>query len=119
MAQNIVHPPEITHRLEALRDLNLEVATGLNAAIEILREFGANGGNSNTLFMVADSLARIGWLADRAAGIADGSDGRADNLPILGSADAWLLGSLTAETVSKVKSTSFGQDQAPALPGRA
>ena len=76
-------------RLEALRELLAEIANGIRVAQESLSE---SENLANTAYVVADSLGRLGWLADQGCVVAG-----EDFPPCLGDARAWLRIPLMAE----------------------
>jgi hypothetical protein len=81
--------PDEDDRLEALRELLAEIANGIRVAQESLSE---SENLSNTAYVVADSLGRLGWLADQGCVVAGD-----DFPPCLGDARAWLRIPLMAE----------------------
>ena len=76
-------------RLEALRELLAEIANGIRVAQESLSE---SENMANTAYVVADSLGRLGWLADQGCVVAG-----EEYPPCLGDARAWLRVPLMAE----------------------
>ncbi|MFG6412714.1 hypothetical protein ACG02S_02260 [Roseateles sp. DC23W] len=80
-------------RLEILRELLTEIASGIRDAQQGLLETAATG-NSGSL--IANSLARLGWMADQGCVVAGD-----DSPPVVGDAFAWLMCPQLAATTGK------------------
>lgn len=93
-----------TDLLSVLASLCTEIASGLNNALSVLRY---NAEDPNAAHLACDAMERLGWLADRAAGLAGGV------IPVAG--DGWLLQGhedrikeLEAAELEAAESTSAG-----------
>jgi len=76
--------PSVTRaRLEALRELLVEIASGIRNVQEALVE---SEDLANTSYLVTHTLGRLGWMADQGCVIAG-----AESPPVVGDVQAWLM----------------------------
>ncbi len=79
-------------RLEIIRELQAEVVCGIRSAQDALRECDAP---TNTVCVVVAALDRLGWIAEQCSVMAG-----CEFTPVVGSADAWLLGNSARDALS-------------------
>lgn len=83
-------------RLDCLEALCSQLASGIYTAKSVLR---SNAEDADTAHLVADALDRLGWLADRAAGVASSRS----KPPVAGAIENWVLGEHVAGLLKQLE----------------
>jgi hypothetical protein len=94
MASNNVTPPSAEARLRCLQEVCAKIAVSINTARRTLRDHAED---ADAVFMVADALDGVGWLAERGRVVAG-----AARMDICGNADGWIFGECMDEMVARL-----------------